>query len=265
MVAPRRVLVVAATDSSGGAGLTRDLQALTDWRTEGCCAVTAVTVQTHRGLLSMQALSAASVVAQMRAAMTDTVQAIKIGMLASADIVRALARELEPSARAGLPIVLDPVLAATSGAVLLESEGVACLRRELLPRVSLLTPNLPEAAALLQQPLAQDEPGMLEQMRALQALGAGAVLLKGGHVPATPDGQVTDRLLTADGAVVYLRTLRARGERRGTGCSLASAIAAQLAAGIALETACRAAQGYVAAALQGRQWQGPPLEPGVTP
>ena len=121
-----------------------------------------------------------------------------------------------------------------------------------------LTPNLPEAAALLPAALAHSEAQLHEQMPALQRLGAAAVLLKGGHEAPAVDGQVTDRLLAADGELLHLRRVRVMGSRRGTGCSLASAIAAQLALGTPLAAACAAAQAYVAAALAGEPWTSPP-------
>ena len=247
-----RVLVIAATDSSGGAGLTRDLQTLTAWRVEACCAVTAVTAQTNAQVRGIWPLPRDSLAQQIRAALDDgTVAAVKIGMLATAAAVETVAEEL-PS-RERLPIVLDPVLVSSSGGVLLEGAGIERLR-QLLPRVSLLTPNLPEAAALLQAPLARSEAQMLEQMRALQALGTLAVLLKGGH--ESPAGnQVTDRLLTPEGQLHRLSTRRVPGSRRGTGCSAASTIAAQLARGSSLPAACTAAQEYVAAALAGDPWR----------
>jgi hydroxymethylpyrimidine/phosphomethylpyrimidine kinase len=252
------VLVIAATDSSGGAGLTRDVQTLTAWGTEACCAVTAVTAQTDAQVLGVWPLPCDCLAQQIRAALrAGQVGAVKIGMLATAASVQAVTAEL-PS-RDSLPIVLDPVLVSSSGGPLLEADGIDRLRQHLLPRVSLLTPNLPEAAALLQVPLAQSEAQMLEQMRALQALGAAAVLLKGGHETPTADAQVTDRLLAPGGQLLRLRTTRVMGNRRGTGCSAASAIAAQLAMGISLAAACAGAQAYVAAALMGDPWHAPKI------
>ncbi|HEY7930107.1 MAG TPA: hydroxymethylpyrimidine/phosphomethylpyrimidine kinase [Steroidobacteraceae bacterium] len=257
MPAVRRVLVIAATDSSGGAGLTRDLQTLTAWRTEACCAVTAVTAQTDARVQGLWSVPAQCLAEQIRTALSGgRVAAIKIGLLATAASVRTVAAELPQ--RSAIPIVLDPVLVASSGGTLLEAGGIERLRQDLLPRVSLLTPNLPEAAALLHASLAHSEAQMLEQMRALQGLGAAAVLLKGGHEAPAVDGQVTDRLLAADGELLHLRRVRVMGSRRGTGCSLASAIAAQLALGTPLAAACAAAQAYVAAALAGEPWTSPP-------
>jgi hydroxymethylpyrimidine/phosphomethylpyrimidine kinase len=254
MPAAARVLVIAATDSSGGAGLTRDLQTLTAFRTEASCAVTAVTAQTDAQLRGVWPMTPECVAEQIRAALASAgVGAIKIGMLASASIVQAVVEALP--AHGQLPIVLDPVLVSSSGGTLLDEAGTEQLCRRLLPRVSLVTPNLPEAAALLGLPMAQGQLQMLEQMRALRTLGASAVLLKGGHAARGADSLVTDGLLTAEGETVWLRTPRVEARRRGTGCSLASAIAAQLAAGMALPEACAIAQRYVASALRGDPWQ----------
>ncbi len=242
------VLVIAATDSSGGAGLTRDVETLTQLGIPARCAVTAVTVQTDAQLRAVHAVPPALVRAQIAAALEGgAIGAVKIGMLASAATVQAVAEALP---RTAIPIVLDPVLAASSGGALLDPEGEALLRRALIPRVTVLTPNLPEAAALLGQPLAASEAAQLAQLQALIALGPAAVLLKGGHAPA-PAGSVIDQLLLADGeAVIRLEVARVAARRRGTGCSASSAIAAYLAAGRPLVEACRAAQQYVAAALR---------------
>jgi hydroxymethylpyrimidine/phosphomethylpyrimidine kinase len=253
MTAPR-VLIIAATDSSGGAGLTRDVQTLTAWSIEASCAVTAVTVQTDHEVRTTHALPADLISAQIRAALADhTVRAIKIGMLATAQCVQAVCASL-PS-RDLVPIVLDPVLVASSGGRLLDEEGVERLRRELLPRVSLITPNVTEAAALLGQGSAEGEPALLRQMQALHALGAAAVLIKGGHETGAPSDVVIDRLLQGGGQVRRLRAPRVMAQRRGTGCSLASAIAAQLAHGVSVLQACEAAQAYIGAALRGDPWR----------
>lgn len=253
-MAAARVLVIAATDSSGGAGLTRDVQTLAAWRTEACCAVTAITVQTDQQVLSTHALPGSLIAAQMQAALAGgAVGAIKIGMLGRADGVQAVCENL-PTAP-GVPIVLDPVLLSSSGGRLLDEEGRERLRQQLLPRVSLLTPNVPEAAALLRVAIAEDEPALVRQMHALLELGAAAVLMKGGHEAKARADVVTDRLLLPGGQLLQFRAPRVELERRGTGCSLASAIAAQLAAGVPLAKACAAAQAYLGAALRGDPWR----------
>jgi hydroxymethylpyrimidine/phosphomethylpyrimidine kinase len=163
--------------------------------------------------------------------------AIKIGMLANAAIVRAVAAALP----AGVPVVLDPVLAASSGGELLDAEGRAELPR-LLPRVTLLTPNIPEAARLLGLAEACDEEAQLAQARALLALGSAAVLLKGGHAPGA---EAVDLLVTSTHAVQRLSAPRRPGTRRGTGCALSAAIAAYLAHGLTLAEACARGKHYV--------------------
>lgn len=246
------VLVIAASDSSGGAGLTRDAQTLGELGVAMCCAVTAVTVQTDAQLRSTHLLPPPIVRAQIRAALDGgAVAAIKIGMLGTAATVRAVAESLPP--RAGLPIVLDPVLLSSSGGVLLDRAGVELLRTLLLPRVSLLTPNISEAAALLGEPSANtgyiDQAVLDIQLQRLLALGPAAVLIKGGH--RDEHGEVViDTLVEPGHGPVQITVPRVQGQRRGTGCSLSSAIAARLAAGAALIDACSSAQRYVADALR---------------
>jgi hydroxymethylpyrimidine/phosphomethylpyrimidine kinase len=232
------VLVIAGSDSSGGAGIARDLSTLADLKVPALCAVTAVTVQSAERVLAVHPLSGALVGEQMTAALSyGAPAAIKIGMLASAEVVQAVAAALPPR----VPVVLDPVLAATSGGELLDAAGRAALPR-LLPRVTLLTPNIPEAASLLALTPAHDEPTRLAQARALLALGPEAVLLKGGHADGA---QAVDLLVTRTHGVHRLSALRQPGTRRGTGCALATAIAAYLAQGVALAEACARGKHYM--------------------
>lgn len=240
------VLVIAGTDSSGGAGLARDVATLTCLGVEAQCAVTAVTAQTEREVTAVELLPPHLVQAQIDAALaTGRVAAIKIGMLGTSAIVEAVAESIPPRAR--LPLVLDPVLAATSGGALLDAAGRAALVARLLPRTTLLTPNIPEAAALLEATPATSAAEVIEQGRALCARGAAAVLMKGGHASGA---RATDWLVTAEGRVHELGAPRLTGARRGTGCALASAIAAGLAAGVTLELACRRAKEHVTGLLQ---------------
>jgi hydroxymethylpyrimidine/phosphomethylpyrimidine kinase len=239
------VLVIGGTDSSGGAGLVRDLSTLAELNTQALCAVTAVTAQTDRGLAASQAMAPALVRAQIDAAFaTHAIGAVKIGMLANAGIVRAVADALAPHAE--VPVVLDPVLISTSGAELLEAGGRRLLMEQLLGSVALLTPNLPEAAALLGRACAENEAQALEQARELLARGARAVLLKGGHAGGTHSVD----LLLSGAAVARLSAPRSTATLRGTGCALASAIAAHLAQHLALPLACARAKTYVTALLQ---------------
>jgi hydroxymethylpyrimidine/phosphomethylpyrimidine kinase len=241
------VLVIAGSDSSGGAGLVRDLLTLAHFGTAATCALTAVTAQTHGRLVTVHALPAELVRAQIETAFASAaIGAVKIGMLANADIVRAVSASLAP--RAGVPVVLDPVLAASSGGALLDAPGRAALCASLLPQVTLLTPNIPEAATLLRSAAARDEDEMLRQARALVTLGPQAVLIKGGHATGS---EAVDLLLGQGGAVQRMAGPRLANSRRGTGCALAAGIAAGLAAGRELGDACRHARQHVLELLQG--------------
>jgi hydroxymethylpyrimidine/phosphomethylpyrimidine kinase len=232
------VLVIAGTDSSGGAGLTRDVATLAHFGVEALCAVTAVTAQTDAAVLSVTRLPAESVRAQIAAALaTGRVGAIKTGMLGSGEIVAAVAAALPRH----LPLIVDPVLAATSGGALLDHAGRDALSAQLLPHATLLTPNLEEAAQLLGMPPASTEEEIIAQGRALCARGAAAVLVKGGHAQLP---RATDWLITTGGAQSFTAP-RVAAQRRGTGCALASAIAAGLAAGLELGAACARAKSYV--------------------
>ena len=239
------VLLVAGSDSSGGAGLVRDVRTLTRLDTRALCVVTAVTAQSDTQLTAVHVVPPESVRAQMTAALaTRHVDAIKVGMLATRATVLAVAAALPQAAP---PVVLDPVLASSSGGELLDEAGRSALRAALLPRTTLLTPNIPEAAALLGVPIARSEAELLRQAAALLALGPQAVLLKGGH----NDGpEATDLLLASNAPPRWLRAPRINAARRGTGCALSAAIAAGLAAGLALAAACERAKEHVAGLLQ---------------
>ena len=235
------VLVIAGCDSSGGAGLARDLCTLAHFNTAAVCALSAVTVQSDARVVSVHPLPPELVRAQIQAALaTRPVGAIKIGMLASAAVACAVAASLPP--RAQLPVVLDPVLAASSGGELLDAAGRAALRAELLPRTTLLTPNIPEAAALLDARPALDESELLQQAQALLSLGPQAVLIKGGHGHGR---EAVDLLVQRGEPPRRYGAPRSPNSCRGTGCALASAIAAGLAAGLPLPQSCLRARAYV--------------------
>jgi hydroxymethylpyrimidine/phosphomethylpyrimidine kinase len=239
------VLVIAGCDSSGGAGLVRDVRTLAHFGVQALCAVTAVTAQSDAEVSAVHLIPSELVSAQIRAALVSRrVAAIKLGMLATRATVLAVAASIPP--RTAVPLVLDPVLAASSGAELLDEAGRAALLETLLPRVTLLTPNIPEAAALLGTPRAHTEEELLRQGEALRALGPEAVLLKGGHGSSAA---ATDLLFEAE-AVHRLTAPRIAATRRGTGCALAAAIAAGLAVGLELHTACARAKQHVTELLQ---------------
>ncbi|MBS0377059.1 MAG: hydroxymethylpyrimidine/phosphomethylpyrimidine kinase [Proteobacteria bacterium] len=239
------VLVIAGVDSSGGAGLARDVRTLTGLRTEAVCAVTAVTAQSDRSFMGSLTVPAALVAQQIAAARaTRPIGAVKIGMLGCEEVVRAVVAAL-----AGLgpvPIVVDPVLRSSSGGTLLDEPGQRALLEELLPRCALVTPNVPEAALLTGESAADDEAVLLRQGQKLLARGARAVLLKGGHASGS---ESIDVLLQPDAAPLRLRARRQAHTPRGTGCALASAIAALLARGDDLARACAGAKDHLTAQM----------------
>ena len=228
------VLIIAGLDSSTGAGLARDLAVMADHGMTARVAATAVTAQDAAGGCTVHPVPAAMVAAQIRAA--GPLRAAKLGMLANAEIVAAIAAALPD-----VPFVLDPVLATSAGATLLDAAGCAAMIASLIPRASLVTPNLPEAARLTGLALGV---GMESMATAFFALGARAVLLKGGHASGA---EAIDWLLRPDAAPLRFAAPRQPGTRRGTGCTLASAIAAHLARGQDLATACGQAKRYLAA------------------
>ncbi len=239
------VLVIAGSDSSGGAGIVRDLDVLSDLGIEALCAITAVTAQTHGHVVSVHHVPPEIVRTQIRAALESSViGAIKIGMLGTGATVSAVADCLARGASA--PIVLDPVLLSSSGGVLLDEAGRAEMRARLFPLATVLTPNIPEAASLCGRAPATSREALLEQARMLVAMGARSVLLKGGHAAGA---EALDLLLTPQGAPQWLSSPRLDARCRGTGCALASAIAAGLASGQSVEEACRNGKQYVLAML----------------
>ncbi|MBV8910135.1 MAG: hydroxymethylpyrimidine/phosphomethylpyrimidine kinase [Gammaproteobacteria bacterium] len=240
------VLVIAGSDSSGGAGLTRDVETLAHFGVGTLCALTAATAQSDAAVTAVEVLPPPVVRAQIEAAFaTGRVAAVKIGMLGTRAIVLEVAAAL--AAHPAVPAVLDPVLTSTSGAALLDAAGQSALCARLLPLATLITPNVPEAAALLGVMSASSGSQLLEQGEALLALGARAVLLKGGHFGSAT---VTDLLLVPGAPARRLSAPRISRDRRGTGCALASAITAGLAAGQDLPEACAHAKQYVTALLQ---------------
>lgn len=247
----RAVLIIAGSDSSGGAGLARDLRALRDFEVPAFCAITAVTAQSKSRVVAIHHVPPRMVSQQIEAAfVTRNVGAIKIGMLGTGATTEATIASL-PQAD-GTPVVLDPVLVSSSGGVLLDGTGVHVMRERLLPRVTLITPNLPEAAALLNEPVAESESEIIEQGERILRLGPSAVLMKGGHAQGD---SATDFLITPTDAPLRLTARRVNASLRGTGCALASAIAAALTCGISLPDACRRAKSYVLDQFKGAAHQ----------
>jgi hydroxymethylpyrimidine/phosphomethylpyrimidine kinase len=238
-------LTVAGSDSWGGAGIQADLRTFAAFGVWGTAAVTAVTAQNHRGVLAARVMAPDLVAGQIAAVVeSETVGAVKTGMLGDAAVIEAVATALERTRLR--PLVVDPVQAASQGGRLLDPAALPVLVDRLLPMCLVLTPNLPEAAALLGvSGIARDE--MPAAAEALAALGPEAVLLKGGHLtgPDSPD------LLWRAGSLTWLEGPRIpAAHSHGTGCTLSAALAAGLARGDGLVEACRGAKAYVGQALE---------------
>ena len=240
-----RVLSIAGSDSGGGAGIQADLKTFSALGCYGMTAVTALTAQNTTGVQAIHGVPASFLKAQLQSVLDDIgVDAVKIGMLHSPDVVEVVAWAID---HYGLKqVVLDPVMVATSGDRLIAEETVSVLVRELFPRVQLITPNLDEASLLLQHPLtAVDQ--LHNAAQALLDMGAKAVLLKGGHLP----GDVLCDVLQTPGndAVVFEATRIHSRNVHGTGCSLSSAIAAHLALGQSMSDAVAAARAFIRRAI----------------
>ncbi|HFZ8994121.1 TPA: bifunctional hydroxymethylpyrimidine kinase/phosphomethylpyrimidine kinase [Citrobacter freundii] len=215
-------LTIAGTDPSGGAGIQADLKTFSALGAYGCSVITALVAQNTRGVQSVLRIDAGFVAMQLDSVFSDVrIDTTKIGMLAETDIVEAVAERLQRYQVQN--VVLDTVMLAKSGDPLLSASAVGALRRQLLPQVSLITPNLPEAAALLDAPHARSEREMLEQGRALLALGCGAVLMKGGHLE---DAESPDWLFTREGEQRFTALRVKTKNTHGTGCTLSAALAA---------------------------------------
>jgi hydroxymethylpyrimidine/phosphomethylpyrimidine kinase len=239
-------LTIAGSDSSGGAGIQADLKTFTVFGVYGASVLTALTAQNTQGVRSFETVAPAFVVAQMNAVLDDLeVGAIKTGMLATADIVSAVSQRLASGPRP--PLVVDPVMVATSGDALIAPDAVEAVKGMLLPLAALITPNLPEAARLLETKPAATDAEVAAQAKALHALGCRAVLIKGGH----GEGDTAVDYLY-DGATLQ-RFARPRVDTRhthGTGCTLSAAITALLALGAPLPEAVQRAKTFVWQGLQ---------------
>ncbi|WP_296448290.1 bifunctional hydroxymethylpyrimidine kinase/phosphomethylpyrimidine kinase [Rhodoferax sp. UBA5149] len=241
-----RVLSIAGSDSGGGAGIQADLKTFSALGCFGMTAITALTAQNTCGVRAIHGVPPHMLRDQIDAVMEDIgADAVKIGMLHAPEIVRTVAEAIDRHALKN--VVFDPVMVATSGAVLIDNTAVDVLVRELFPRVAVITPNLDEAALLVGRPLtsAQD---MEQAALALLDKGARAVLLKGGHLPGDT---VIDLLVTNSGEKYWMQAARIHSPNtHGTGCTLSSAMAAHLALGMSLVDAVQHARAYVREALQ---------------
>jgi hydroxymethylpyrimidine/phosphomethylpyrimidine kinase len=239
-----RVLIIAGSDSGGGAGVQADIKTVTALGGYAASAITAVTVQNTRGVSAVHPIPPEVVLAQARAVLEDIgADAIKTGMLGDAAMVDAVAEALE--AAPGVPAVIDPVITAKGGAALLAADAVAAVRARLVPRAALLTPNAPEAEALTGIAVASTD-DLRRAGEALLAAGARAVLMKGGHVPGE---RVVDLLMTPDSETLFEGERLATRHTHGTGCTLASACATGLAQGLPLAEAVARAWDYVHQAM----------------
>jgi hydroxymethylpyrimidine/phosphomethylpyrimidine kinase len=241
-----RVLIVAGSDSGGGAGIQADIKTVTALGGYAATAITALTAQDTHTVHGVSEVSADFVAQQMEVVLADIgADCIKTGMLNTADIVRRVANVLAASAR-GVPVVIDPVIVAKGGARLLQPGTVEMVRDVLLPKATVLTPNAPEAEALTGQPITSEQ-DMEVAATALLAMGPKAVLVKGGHLDTDP---VVDLLATADGMTRFTSPRIDSTDTHGTGCTLASAIAVGIAQGMDLKSTVKRARDYVHKAIE---------------
>ena len=246
------VLTIAGTDPSGGAGIQADLKAFSAAGAYGMSVITAVVAQNTQGVRAFQALDPEFVFDQAAAVFEDVqVDAVKIGMVANAGIIEAITKALDQyTDKATCPVVLDPVMVAKSGDSLLDADTEGALREQLVPRSTLITPNLPEASVLLDL---DAEMNSLDQMQEnadkLLALGCDWVLLKGGHLEGHTSELSTDILIGPDTRVELTAPRIATTNDHGTGCTLSAAIAARLPR-MDMESAVREAKDYLTAALK---------------
>ena len=237
-------LTIAGSDSGGGAGIQADLKTFSALGVFGTSAITALTAQNTCGVTRVEAVAPGMAAAQINAVLSDIrIRAIKIGMLATVAVIEEVADAIKDFDG---PVVLDPVMVAKSGDALLAEDAVGALKTHLLPRATLLTPNLPEAARLLDMSEAATAKDTLTQGHALMELGAKAVLMKGGHASGST---CVDRLVTSEGVAEFKSERINTQNTHGTGCTLSSALAAELAKGHSLHAAMTRAHSWLHAAI----------------
>ena len=238
-------LTIAGSDSGGGAGIQADLKTFSALGVYGASVITALTAQNTQGVTGIHDTPPEFITAQIDAVFSDLeVAAVKIGMVSRPAAIAAIVDGLKRWKPAH--VVLDPVMVATSGDRLLAPEAIDLLRTRLIPLAQIITPNLPEAAALLELPMATTDAEIERQGEKLLAFGCPAVLIKGGHGEGA---ESVDYLLTANSRIRLAAPRTQTKNTHGTGCSLSSAIAAGLAKGVSLEAAVRGAKAYVSAAI----------------
>jgi hydroxymethylpyrimidine/phosphomethylpyrimidine kinase len=239
-------VTIAGSDSGGGAGIQADLKTFSALNVYGATVITALTAQNTKGVQGILDVPPEFIAQQMDSVFSDlSVDAVKIGMLSQPAVIETVAAGLDRHRMSN--VVLDPVMVAASGDRLLASEAIDTLRRVLIPKALLVTPNLPEAAALLDEPIARDETEMRRQGERILALGARAVLVKGGHADGA---ESVDILVSASGVQRFPAPRIDTRNTHGTGCTLSSAIAAGLAKGMGLGDAVAAAKAYISEAIR---------------
>jgi hydroxymethylpyrimidine/phosphomethylpyrimidine kinase len=233
-------LTIAGSDSGGGAGIQADLKSFSAHGVYGTSVITAVTAQNTQKVTAIHGIPDEIVAAQIEAVLADIrIDALKIGMLSTSNIIQTVAKELKSQSA---PIVLDPVMIAKSGDSLLQEEAISALRSFLLPMAALLTPNLPEAAVLLDTDVAETSEELENQGRALLAMGPQAVLMKGGHAKGP---NCVDILILSDAPAIHFTATRIETTNtHGTGCTLSSSITAGLAKGLPIAEAAFEAHSY---------------------
>ena len=241
-----RVLLVAGSDSGGGAGIQADIKTVTALDGFAMTAITALTAQNTKGVQDVCPVDIEFIETQMRVVLEDLgADCLKTGMLYSSEVIETVCDVINGKA-AGVPLVVDPVMVAKGGSALLESDAVDVLRRRLLPMASVITPNIPEAQILLDMEITTVD-AMKQAAKMMVKMGAAAVLLKGGHMPGQT---LTDILLDESGFYLFETERVDTLHTHGTGCTIASAIAVGIAQGLALPHAIRRAHMYVAAAIR---------------
>ena len=237
-------LTIAGSDSGGGAGIQADIKTFSALGAYAASVITAITAQNTKGVTAVEDISVATIIAQMDAVFSDlAVNAVKIGMVSRIETIAAIAERLR---RQSQPVVLDPVMVATSGDRLLHEDAIETLRRDLLPLATIVTPNLPEAALLTGTSMAKTDTEIAQQAELILKAGTKAVLIKGGH----GDGPESTDYLFADGAMQALSAPRVETKNdHGTGCTLAAAITAHLAKGYELREAVELSKDYLNGAL----------------
>ncbi|MCG6227093.1 bifunctional hydroxymethylpyrimidine kinase/phosphomethylpyrimidine kinase [Vibrio furnissii] len=243
---PPVVLTIAGSDSGGGAGIQADIKAMSATGSFACSVITAITSQNTQGVSAIFPIPLDHVESQLDSVFTDlNIVAVKIGMLADANIINVVANKIKQYQPKHL--VIDPVMVATSGDLLLEHAAISTLKEALIPLADIITPNLPEGAALTGKPVPNSEAEMNAMIDDLRALGAKAILLKGGHLEN--DDSSNDLLITPDAVELIRATRFPTQNTHGTGCTLSSAIASYLGQGNNLHKAVHLAKQYISQAI----------------